>query len=351
MTRSEDRRTRPPVPGWLGPLCEPVYRAAVAWRNAGFDRGRGVEAFSVPVVSVGNLSVGGTGKTPMVALVVRLLLDAGRRPGIVMRGYKSAAGEMGDEQREYLAMFGDRVPVVADPDRRRAIRGLMARGAADCIVLDDGFQHRRVRRDLDIVLLDGTRDVFADHLLPRGWLREPVSSLARAGVVVLTHADALDVDARERVWRRVREVTPKAAQVEACHAWSGLRVFEGGVERREPVEWLRGRAVVVAPGIGNPTAFSAQTRAAGAEVVHECFMRDHHHWTPSDVQGVLADAGRHGGGCSCVMTTMKDWVKVGPLVRGLPDSGVSWCVPVLEMRITRGEEALRGRIEDAAGHG
>lgn len=348
MKRDEDRRNRPPVPGWIGALGEPVYSAAVVLRNARFDRGWGVRKFPIPVVSVGNLSVGGTGKTPMVAMIVRMLLDAGKRPAIVMRGYKSEHGADGvsDEMAEYGAMFGERVPVVADPHRRRAIAGIVRKNSADCVVLDDGFQHRRVARDLDVVLIDASRNVFADRLLPRGWLREPAGSLSRAGVVVLTHADALDEAGRERVRRRVAGISPGAGWVEACHGWAGLRVFERGVERAEPVEWLKGRAVVVSPGIGNPSAFSAQTWAAGADVVHECFMPDHHHWTASDVRGVIDCAGAAGSGGACVVTTMKDWVKVASLVR---DTAVAWCVPVLEMRVVRGDSVLRERVMGAVG--
>lgn len=380
MMRDEDRRNRPPVPGWIGAIGEPVYRAAVTLRNARFNRGWGVRRFPIPVVSVGNLSVGGTGKTPMVAMIVRMLLDAGKRPAIVMRGYKSEHGADGvsDEMAEYAAMFGERVPVVADPDRRRAIGELVTRRVAmggsiesgglgrsgtavsgdgassgtglgvagsetvDCVVLDDGFQHRRVARDLDVVLIDASRDVFADRLLPRGWLREPVGSLARAGVVVLTHADVLDEAGRERVRRRVAEISPGAGWVEACHGWAGLRVFERGAERAEPVEWLRGRAVVVSPGIGNPSAFSAQVRDAGADVVWEEFWPDHHHWKQADAQGLIDDAGRPDlGNWSCIVTTMKDWVKIRSLV---PDSRVAWCVPVLEMRVVRGGDELRERV-------
>ena len=141
----DDRRLRPPVPGWIGALGEPVYRWAVGRRNVRFDRAVDVQRFPLPVVSVGNLSVGGTGKTPMVALVVRRLIELGRRPAVVMRGYKRRAGGMSDEQAEYTALFGDSVRVEADPDRCGAISRLIGGGACDCVALDDGADFKASR--------------------------------------------------------------------------------------------------------------------------------------------------------------------------------------------------------------
>jgi tetraacyldisaccharide 4'-kinase len=341
--RHKDRRSRPPLPAWFGGLGEPVYRWAVARRNARFDRGEGIKRFPMPVISVGNLSVGGTGKTPIVALVVRKLIETGRRPAVVMRGYKRRAGKMSDEQAEYAAIFGDAVPVEADPDRCGAIARLIGRAACDCVVLDDGFQHRRVARDLDIVLIDATRDAFADRLLPRGWLREPVGSLARAGAVVMTHADGVRDTDRKRVWAQVRAITGTAVQVEAVHAWAGLSVFENGAERAEPVSWIEGRHATVACGIGNPAAFSAQARSTGCEVTREVFMPDHHHWRAHDLAEVVGDAAKHSGpgGVACVVTTMKDWVKL----REVPGSrAVVWVVPRLEVRLTSGAEPFAAAI-------
>jgi tetraacyldisaccharide 4'-kinase len=344
--RHDDRRSRPPAPGWLGALGEPVYRWAVARRNARFDRGEDVNRFPLPVISVGNLSVGGTGKTPMVALVVRRLIEMGRRPAVVMRGYKRRAGEMSDEQAEYAAMFGDSVRIEADPDRSGAISRLIAQAACDSVVLDDGFQHRRVARNLDIVLIDATGDVFADRLLPRGWLREPVQSLARAGVVVMTHADRVSETDRQRIWAQVCAIAGKALQVEAVHAWAALRVFENGTERAEPVSWLEGRRVTVACGIGNPTSFSAQVRSAGCDVASETFMPDHHHWNSADLAGLGGRAGifEAAPAADCVVTTMKDWVKL----REVPGSrAVAWVVPRLELAITSGAEGFDRALRHA----
>lgn len=351
-----------PVPAWVGRLLEPVYRAAVTRRNRRFDRAEGVERFGLPIISVGNLSVGGTGKTPMVTHIVRGLLERGRRPAIVMRGYKRApqtargAGGLSDEQAEYADTFAGRVPVRADPDRCRSIAALERERACDVVVMDDGFQHRRVRRDLDIVLLDATRDAFADHLLPRGWLREPVRSLERAGVIVLTRADAAPPEARGSMRRAAEAVAPGAAWCEAEHAWSIVELHGAhpgpsspasdqnrrGATHLEDPDRLAGRALVLACGIGNPGAFERQAVGAGARLVERVIRPDHHHWSGADVRTLRGAARRSGA--EGVLTTMKDWVKLRE-VAGAEE--IRWWVPRVEMRISEGAAALEAALSAA----
>ncbi|MBL8756996.1 MAG: tetraacyldisaccharide 4'-kinase, partial [Phycisphaerae bacterium] len=214
---------RGPAPGWLGVPLARVYGAVVGWRNARFDRGVGVTRVGVPVVSVGNVSVGGTGKTPMVMWLARRLMERGERPAIALRGYKGGRGGAGsDEATEFrrwlpevpLAVGGDRVATIG------ALRGSAEGARVSCVLLDDGFQHRRLHRDLDVVLVDATRDPFADRLLPAGWLREPVEGLKRAGAVVLTRYDAGDaghLSLRERL-----EQTHGGRVLTAAAQWGGL---------------------------------------------------------------------------------------------------------------------------------
>src|ERR1043165_360740 len=164
------RDRRGPVPGAVGRLLARGYAWEIGRRNRRYDAGRGVVRFDRPVISVGNLSVGGTGKTPMVAHIVGLLLEAGRRPCIAMRGYAGRGG-MSDEAEEYRGRFPG-IPIVARANRTLGLIELFSREhetggqQTDCIVLDDGFQHRRIARDLDVVMVDASRDPFDDALLP-----------------------------------------------------------------------------------------------------------------------------------------------------------------------------------------
>lgn len=337
-----DAAQRPPVPFPIGLLVEPVYRAVLAHRNRGFDSGRGVTWLGVPVISIGNLSVGGTGKSPMVASIVRWLLHAERSPCIAMRGYARRPGAASDEESEYRSLFAN-VPIVARPDRAEGIRPLIEQRTIDCVVLDDGFQHRGIARDADIVLLDCTRDPFADRCLPAGWLREPVESLRRASAIVLTHCEAVDAAARDALAESVRRVTGRVPLAHARHAWDGLRVGEG----RQEVAWLRGRGVVAACAIGNPGPFLNAIRAAEATIASTEVRRDHHDWSQADAARLLASA--RSTGASAVVTTEKDWVKLRHHASTLGAMPVAR--PVLSMRFDHGADSLRDLVLAALGRG
>ncbi len=330
-----DRRERPPLPLPLGSLGAPVYRAVVARRNRAFDAGKNVARAPIPVVSVGNLSVGGTGKTPMVMTIAGWLTDAGRKPGIAMRGYKKRAGERSDEEAEYADRLPG-VPVIANPNRIAGLSALATDHARDCAILDDGFQHRFVARDLDIVLIDATRDPFADRCLPAGWLREPITSLARADAIVLTHAERAGREACDAMIAALREWggAPALSAI-AEHAWDGFEVGKSS----EPIEWLDARPIVIAAGIGNPTALVRQADALGAQVREAIIKPDHHHWTAPDTQALIAAADKHG---AHVLTTAKDWVK---LRNAAPHEHHDRFVrPRLTMRLIAGGTLLREAV-------
>jgi tetraacyldisaccharide 4'-kinase len=252
---------RGPLPPALAPLAHAAalgYGLAVRAHVAWWSGRRGADV-GVPVVSVGNVSAGGTGKTPFVRWAVEALRDAGRSPMIAMRGYRAHAGRS-DEAEEYRAMLPG-VPCAVGADRVRAIASVRAaHPAIDCAVLDDGFQHRRVARSLDIVLVDATLPAIGGPLLPAGWLREPASALARADLVVVTRAAGIDPSLAELV-RRFRGRDPDAW---TRHAWDRIeRHGPAGAAAADAA--LRGRRAWVACAIGNPGAFVADVRAAGAD--------------------------------------------------------------------------------------
>lgn len=340
--------TTTPLPAALSPVAsalEPLYRWAVRRRNRGFDRGERVWRAPAPVVSVGNLSVGGTGKTPMVMFLARELLAQGRRPVIAMRGYAKRAGERSDEEAEYLAAL-EGVRVMADPDRSAAIAAHFDSGAkADCVLLDDGFQHRFVARDVDIVLLDATRDPFEDRCLPAGWLREPVESLRRAHAIVLTRTDRATPARVRAMIDRVRSVVADGCVVATTsHRWVRVERRRPGEppERMEPGDALRAARVHLVAGIGNPGAFAAQAKAMGALIASESRVPDHARHTHESVRAIVSDAQSHGA--RAVLTTTKDWVKIAPLLRDEQTQGIDWLVPVVEMEFHEGRQELLARV-------
>jgi tetraacyldisaccharide 4'-kinase len=322
------------VAGALARLVAPAYAWEVARRNRAFDAGRGVTRLDRPVVSVGNLTLGGTGKTPMVMTLARGLLDAGVTPCIAMRGYR-AGPEGSDEAREYAAALPG-VPVVVGADRVAGLRELFAseEGArVGCVLLDDGFQHRKIARDMDLVLIDATRRTLDDRVFPAGWLREPVGSLARATHVVITRAESVSEHELRSLVERVRALSPRA-RVGACeHAWTALDVHEpgGSATIQQPVEWLRGRRVLAVCAIGNPIAFIDRVCGAiGAEGhVETLALRDHDAYGAAAMDRVREGVERHTP--EAVITTPKDWTKLAHRER----PGVAFVVPRLGLAFHR----------------
>ena len=283
------------------------YGLAVAARNAAYDRGLLRAAHvSVPVISVGNLTLGGTGKTPLVAWVVRQLLSQGRTPAVVSRGYAARPGQQSDEAAE-LAMVIPGLRHVANRDRVAGSQAAIEAGC-DTIVLDDGFQHRRLHRDLDIVAIDATDPFGCGRLFPRGLLREPLGGLARAQAVVLTRASSVSATRRTEIRESLSARCvgrPPAVWMEAEHRPVGLRTLDGG---REPIDVLRGMPVVAFAGIGNPAAFRTTLEKLGADVVAFQAFPDHHAPTAADLAPLAARI--EAGAARMLVTTLKDLVKI-----------------------------------------
>jgi tetraacyldisaccharide 4'-kinase len=279
------------------------YGWAVRRRNRRYDRGAArVFRPGVPVVSVGNLTVGGTGKTPMVEWVVRRLRERGLRVAILSRGYRAASAARA------VAEFG-----------------------AEALVLDDGFQHRRLARDLDIVLLDACEPFGFDRLLPRGTLREPVEGLRRAHVVVLSRADMLDAADRESVRRRAAELCPQGAWCEVEHRPAEL-LGAGG--EREPLDAARQARVAAFCGIGNPAGFRHTLAGLGCRIAAWREFPDHHAYAPADVNEL--DNWARQAQASVVLCTRKDLVKI----RASDLGGAPLRAVGVELRFLRGEEAM-----------
>lgn len=309
-------RQRRPWHRLLTPLT-PLYRGAVRARLAAYRRGwLQSSKLQVPVVSVGNLTFGGTGKTPMVIALVRDLVRRGRHPAVLTRGYGRSAAEpvvlvgpdplvsaqrAGDEPLELAARLPG-VPVVVDPDRARGGIEALTRGA-DVLVLDDGFQHLRLERDLDVVLVDAGDPWGGGRMPPRGRLREPVAGLTRADAVLVTKVGADPSMVVAEIRRVVDQVAPglpvMAARLEPSSVRRGGEIVG--------VEVLEGRRVLATAGLGRPEGFADLLREAGAEVVETKWFADHHPWTGVDVDEVVQRAAELE---AVAVTTAKDAVKM-----------------------------------------
>ncbi len=331
--------SRTPLPAALRFLGVPLslgYGCAVGIRNAWRDRRPG-RRVGRPVVSVGNLSAGGTGKTPVVAWLAEELLRRGHRPAIAMRGYKASRGGKSDEQLEHESRLPG-VPVVARPDRFVALRRFLpTRHEIDIVLLDDGFQHRQLHRDFDLVLVDSLRSPFNDALLPRGYLREPVENLRRADAIALTRTDLAGEEDLADLRSHLRRLTGAEPLAEFAASWS--RVDSTNAAEPRDASWLRGRRFVALCGIGRPEAFLAMIGRAGAHLADTILLPDHARYDAR----LLREAAERAGGTEGLLTTAKDWVKIEPLMQQ-HRLQVAMHRPRFEMRPVRGGDALLGRV-------
>lgn len=377
------RVIEPGGPGWAAPVrwglagLAWLYAGAVAWRNRRYDRRGPVFHPPLPTVSVGNLTVGGAGKTPLVMDLARRFLERGLTPAILSRGYKAWQAEppewlgdqapsppsRGDQTREAPSAerLGDQTPALPrrgherrdvyndehdllrrrcpgailapDPDRVRSARRVCQERQADVILLDDGFQHRRLGRDLDIVLIDATRPFGFDRLLPRGLLREPAPQLRRAHLIILTRADQADSQTLQAIHRRLHRVAPEVPVISARHAPRSLypltalldpplasrdRPTEAPLAPDAPLtpEALRGQDVLAFAAIGNPHAFARTLESLGARLVETRWYPDHYRYRAEDVIDLLDETDRFPADRTHdrIITTEKDAVKLARVV-------------------------------------
>jgi tetraacyldisaccharide 4'-kinase len=281
------------------------YSAAVRLRNRLYDRGwKQRHRAGVPVVSVGNLTLGGTGKTPCVEYLARFYRGRDVRVTILSRGY-GAAGGPNDEALVLEDNLPD-VPHLQGADRVALAGVAVAELEAELLILDDGFQHRRLARDCDLVLLDATNPWGHGAVFPRGLLREPRSSLRRADAVLLTRCDQVSETAVHELTERVRKLAPDRPVVATTHA--PIEWLQHGQPSR-PTDALRGRPVAAFCGLGNPEAFRRTLRDLGAEPTDFRTYPDHHGYTRADVDDLRAWA-RTQPPEAVLATTQKDLVKL-----------------------------------------
>jgi tetraacyldisaccharide 4'-kinase len=273
-------------------------------RNRAFDSGkRPIHRVNVPVISVGNLSLGGTGKTPCVEAVARILSDEGWQVAILSRGYGQTSGP-NDEAMLLETNLPD-VPHLQGIDRVELARTAIEELQSDVLVLDDGFQHRRLHRDLDIVLIDATDPWGPGAIFPRGTLRESKKSLGRAGLIVLTRVDQVPSSTKTKMIEEIRKWNSECEILEASHRPHSL-IQETG--ETHPPEWLQNKRILAFSGIGNPKSFEKTLTNLGAVIVETRHFQDHHPYDRNDVESLTNWANQHY--VDAVVTTQKDAVKL-----------------------------------------
>ncbi len=328
-----------------------LYGAGVYLRLAAFRR---LPKASLPgfVVSIGNVTVGGTGKTPAACFIAEWGLREGYRVAVLSRGYRGCYREEvlvvsdGSEVRAGPLEAGDEpylmakglpgVPVLVSQKRRLAGAEARARFGTNFFVLDDGFQHLSLARDLNLVLIDARNPFGNGRLLPWGPLREPVAQLERADAFIITRSQ--EVGSRSELGRRLGRRFPSKAVFYSVHTPTEL-VFPYRGERQDPHS-LEGRRTVAFAGIGQPRAFRDTLLGLGAELLHFRGFRDHHRFRRHEVQALIRERERLGA--DYLLTTEKDWVRLEHL--GLHDPRLAYLR--IRFSLLSGVDTFFGMIKD-----
>lgn len=336
---------------WLS-WAAALYGAAAACRTELYRRGW-LRTNKLPcrVISVGNLTVGGTGKTPVVIHVTESLLSQGRRVAVLSRGYRRTGGEpyllvsdgtrlltgpdaAGDEP--YL--IARRCPsaiVAVGADRHALGRWVLDRFAVDDVVLDDGFQHRALHRDVDLLLIDAMDAEGLKALLPAGRLREPLSAAARASAILITRADS-DRHVSEVMGLLAEACGDLGEPVRIVFRPDGLWPLPSGDAR--DASFLTGRGALIFSGIGHAASFRNLAAALGLRILDEVVYPDHHAYRADDVARLRARAGSVKA--ECMLTTEKDAGKVSPFLQA---SDNCWAVR-LRVEVRDGADRLQRLI-------
>jgi tetraacyldisaccharide 4'-kinase len=328
-----------------------VYLTVVQIRNFLYSRGL-IKSFAVtqaglkttdrsqqtvPVISIGNITVGGTGKTPMVIWLCNFLQNRGVKCAILTRGYKSTGGQ--DDEPAMLAKNCPGAAVVVNPDRLAGAFEAVKKHRAQVLTMDDGFQHRRLHRDIDIVTIDATRPFGFGKLLPAGLLREPVTSLKRANAAIITRSDLVLENDLSALTDTLKRISPNMAVAQAIH--SPLYAISAG-DKKILLEHLRGKTVFAFCGIANPDAFFSTVETIGAKIVGTRAYDDHYSYTIESVEQIQKQAKQ--AGAEMVITTEKDFNKISSLLKKT-DPIVAYLA--VKMKFVYGQEQITGLIEGA----
>jgi len=318
------------------------YRGVVRLRNYLYSSGLSeAHKVSAAVISVGNLTTGGTGKTPLVIWLCRLLQERQLRCAILTRGYKTPRGQLSDEPAVLTAQCPG-IPIIINPNRVEGAAEAICRHDAQVLVMDDGFQHRHLARDLDIVAIDATRPFGYGRLLPAGLLREPVAGLSRAHAVVLTRCDHVPDDALQQIEEAIRRINGELVIVRSVHRPVGIETDQGA---EMDLDAIKGKKVFAFCGLGNPQAFFRTLESLGAVLVESRVFDDHYGYTRQDLSDIRRQAGERQAGL--ILTTHKDWTKITRMAVSEDQPPLAYLA--VELQITAGAQELTALIDRTLG--
>jgi tetraacyldisaccharide 4'-kinase len=334
---------RCPCVGLILSFAAPVYAIVIRLRNFLYSKGW-FKTYKVnaAVISIGNITVGGTGKTPLVVWVCKFLEQKNIQCAILTRGYKTHQHKRASSIDE-PAIFIESCPqasVIVNPDRVAGAAEAINKFGAKALIMDDGFQHRRLHRDIDIVTIDATCPLGYGRMLPAGLLREPVAALKRVDAVVITRCDQVSEAELSKLEEKIRQVNSEVIIARSIHKPICAKSING---KEIGIEQLKGKKIFAFCGIGNPQAFLDTIKNIGAEVVGFKIYDDHHHYSSDDATNIYKLANNLKA--ELILTTQKDRTKIP--VSEFIKKDIPMAYLVVEANFISGEDKLKGLIEEA----
>ena len=328
-------------------IAAALYSAVIVLRNFLYSKSLlKAHRAGAPVICIGNITTGGTGKTPLVVWLCNLITKHSTLKtqncscAILTRGYKANQGALLDEPA-ILAESCPRAKVVINPDRVAGASEAVSKLDADVLIMDDGFQHRRLARDLDIVAIDATRPFGYGKILPAGLLREPVSGLKRADAVIITRSDQVTDAELNRLEKKLRLINPDMIIAKSIHSPTYVKSADG---RETAIEELKGKKIFAFCGIGNPDAFFSTIKKLGCDLVGSEIYDDHYHYTDEDIERIFKQAEHFKA--DMVLTTQKDWTKIlNSQFSILNSKDIPLSYLAIEIKFLAAEDKLRDLIE------
>ena len=315
-----------------------IFKKIVEKRNENFNNHKyPVYKVNKPVISIGNISMGGSGKTPVVEYIAKLLIEKGLKPGIIGKGYKrknagvcvvcdgsnrfASIDDAGDEMLMLASKLN--VPVVVHEKKYIAAQYLAENLPVDIILVDDGFQHRWLHRDIDIVILD-EKSIAKPYLFPKGRLREPISSLERADIILINQSINVPANLYNQFQSKIIRFETKFSEP------YNIETNESGNIDKENIFSFC--------GIANPKRFIESLASLNYRTIYKHFFRDHHCYTEKDIYFIITQAKQNN--CSSIITTEKDAVKLTPFLKIFSENSVKCFVLPMVVDINQGKEKL-----------
>jgi tetraacyldisaccharide 4'-kinase len=291
----------------------------------------------VIVISIGNVTTGGTGKTPVVIWLCNYLKSKNIKTAVLTRGYKTGGQDIYADEPDMIFHNCPQTKVVVNPDRVGGAEFAIKNFACEALIMDDGFQHRRLARNLDIVTVNAAEPFGFNRLLPAGLLREPKRNLARADAVVLTNCDLQGSQEIEKIENQIRKENSGLIIAKTIHKPVSI-IFSSGKEM--PAEYLAGKKVFAFCGIGSPESFFGTIENLSAGIIGKEIFDDHYQYSRQDLAGIYTRAGQLKA--EMIVTTEKDWMKIACLNLN-ENKNIAYLK--IKIHFIEGLEGLTGLIE------